>query len=66
VNPRAVVAVISAALAVILGPHLFLLLGFTLAAAAVLAAGYGIARVAAETGMGVIPIRRPVHSRAPA
>ncbi len=62
-DPRALIAVISAVLAVVLGPHMFLLLGFTLAATVLLAAGYGIARVAAETGMGVIPVVRPRVSR---
>lgn len=57
-DARALLAVACAFLGMILGPHLFALLAFTVAATAVLAVGYCIARVVLENGWGVIPVAR--------
>lgn len=61
-DPRALLAVICALLGAILdsilGPHLFALLAVAAAATVAIGFGYCIARVAAETGMRVIPVAR--------
>jgi hypothetical protein len=48
-----------ALLAVVLGPHMFLMLASTVIAAAVLLLAWRIDQLTMQTGWGVIPVRRP-------
>jgi hypothetical protein len=54
---RALIAV-AALLAVMLGPHMFLMLACTVIATAVLLIAWRIDAVTMHTGWGIIPVRR--------
>ncbi len=56
---RRVLIALAALLAIVLGPHMFLMLALTGTLAVVLVFAWRIDQLTMATGWGIIPVRRP-------